>query len=408
MRINSWCARGNSGYSRVMHNTCVGLKNLGCNIAHIPMGMTLRGGKLNYHGVLVYPGGNDPFGEDVAFEHYTDFKADMLITIKDVWVFNVIQKFSMNFCPMVPIDHTPVSPSITARLPAAFQVISISRFGQRELRQKGVDSTYIPHGVETDVYRPLERKADCRRMFFLEPDEFVVGIVALNRARKMIPRMLRGYKLFLDWNPDIKSHLMLWTDIQPERYAQEETPFPGVADVGVNLLPEIMELGLGEAIRWPDKKLIREGIPEWAGEDYRAGWDMVKLYNSFDVLFLCSGGEGFGLPLLEAQSCAIPCITSNIAAGPEVVGAGLTVPCSDYIIFNTPGSRYGLPDVDKMGEALSKIANADPSKLAKKARIFAERYSWENIMNEYWKAFLSKCSEELYPLVNAEGTTSWA
>ena len=401
---------GNSGYSRVMHNTCMDLKKLGHSIAHIPMGMAMRGGKFNYHGVLVYPSGSDPFGEDVAVQHYIDFKSDVLISVKDVWVFNDMPRWAINWCPMVPVDHSPVSPSVTARLHSTFKNIAISRFGQKELKYKGVESSYIPHGVQTEIYRPLEeRRADCRRMFFFDPEEFVVGIVALNRARKMIPRMLRGYKQFLEWNPDVKSHLMLWTDVNPPaRASEEEQPIPGVADVGVNLLPEIMDLGLGEAVRWPDKKLIREGIPEWAGEDYRGGWDMVKLYNSFSVLLLCSGGEGFGLPLLEAQSCGTPVITSNIAAAPELVGSGLTVPCNDYIIFNTPGTRYGLADVDKMAEALSKIVNADPAKLGKKARGFAERFSWENVLNQYWKPFLSEVETELKPLITSEGAKTWA
>jgi len=401
---------GSSGYSRVMYNTCTRLVELGHSLAHIPMGKAMRGGKFNYQGILIYPAEENPFGEDVAVSCYADFKADMLVTIKEPWVFNHLHRFAINFVPMAIIDHSPVSPSITARLRTAFKVIAISRFGQRELKREDIDSVYIPHGVDCNVYRPLEgRRPDCRRMFFLDPDEFVVGVVAMNRSRKQIPRMLRGYKLFLEQNPDVKSHMMLWTCVRPGFTSSSgEAPPPGVADVGVNLLPEIMNLGLGEAVRWPDEKLVTESIPEWAGEDYRGGWDMCKLYNCFDVLLLCSGGEGFGLPLLEAQACGVPVVTTDYAAGPEVVGAGLTVKASDYVVINTPGTRHALADVDDMARALTVLLNADRQKLGKRARKFAERYSWENIMNTYWRPFLEECETELKPLVTKGGIKTWA
>lgn len=354
-------------------------------------------------GVLIYPSGWDTWNEDVAVPYYEDFKADMLITLKENWVFQHLFRFAINWVPHAIIDHSPVSEAITGRLGTAFRVIAISRHGQRELRRNGIESTYIPHGCRTDIFKPLDRDF-CRKLFFLEPDEFVVGIVALNRARKMIAHQLRGYKLFMERNPDIKGHLFLWTDV---RAAQQPELEPGVSDVSVSLLPEIMELGLGEAVRWPEDRVIREGIPDDAGEKYPNEWDMVKLFNTFDVLLLCTGGEGFGNPLVEAQACGKAVITTEYAAGPEQVGAGLTVPYSDYVILNTPGTRYALCDLDKMADALAKIANADPEKLAKRARSFAERYDWDTIMSRYWEPFLSECEEELRPLVTKEGVKKW-
>jgi intein/homing endonuclease len=644
----------------------------------------------------------------------------------------------------------------------------------------------IVHNCRTDVFKPLDR-AFCRRLFFLDPDEFVVGIVALNRARKMLAHQLRGYRLFTERNPDIKGHLFLWTDVRASSQPELE---PGISDVSVNLLPEIMELGLGEAVRWPEDRVIREGIPDDAGEEHPNEWDMAKLYNCFDVLLLCmppyerviaswnsggwkhyyepkrigtvkvgdmvlthkgrmrrvtktyrhrykgeliriyplymppftltpdhpvlvrrqriekgvdlagnlqhlgaysrgyfewlpasqiakndmvvvpkpkgtgrkysltfsrnypkhptrhdlphsvridgdlmryigyylaegcsnkegvlfslgpndsdiarnifritkekfgldvkerqtgdpnkrllsisstrlgrifshhfgknshqkrlppwvfeitdqrhrlfpellrglwdgdgwmgkkaeyttvsarlayhmfmlmlklgfmpsierdskrkayrirlagrqyrrlaeligdspiqiangkritrnrfrrgkdyfyvpvekvervpydgwvynlqveedesyatpvclhncSGGEGFGLPLVEAQACGKPVITTEYAAGPEQVGAGLTVPYSNYVVLNTPGTRYALADLDKMAEAIAKIANADPAKLAKRARAFAERYEWGRVMTDYWEPFLESCEVELRPKVTRQGVSKW-
>jgi len=401
---------GTSAYSKVTYETCTRLAKLGYDVAHIPMGRANRMGKWVYQGVLIYPSGNDPFGEDVAIDHYIDYKADLLITLKDLWCFQSLHRWAINLVPIVPIDHDPVSPMITSRLHTAFRVIAISRFGQRQLKQSGIDSVYIPHGVAVDTYKPLEEhKSECKRLWFIkDPDDFTVLFVGRNQSRKMIPHILKAYKLFKERNPDVKSHFLLWTDVQPVRREEYEGAVGlGVADVGVNLLPEIMNLGLGEDVLWPDAKLIREGIPEWAGSDFQGGWDMVKLYAASDVVISLSG-EGFWLPGLEAQACGKPIICANYAAAPEICGAGLTVDVEDYVILNTPGCRYPICSLDKAAEALAKIANADPQKLARKARAFAERYDWNIIMERYFKPFLEECETELFPLITSEALKTWA
>jgi len=400
-----------SAYSKIAYETCTRLADMGHQIAHIPVGRSNRMGNLPSGKVFIYTSGNDPFAEDVALNHYVDFKADMLVTVKEPWCFNHIFQTAMNFVPMAIIDHAPISGAMLARLRTPFKVIAISRFGQRELKRNKIDSFYIPHGVRTDIYKPLEDKGRCKKLWFMEPDDFVVGIVALNRARKMIPRMLRIYKRFLELNPDVKAHLFLWTKVIPDIYP-EETTF-GVADCGVNLLPEIMELGLGSPpndIRWLqpsdwDRLMRLGGIPDY---DPAGGWDMVKLYNMMDVHLLCSGGEGFGMTLIEAQACGVPVITTNYAGGPEQVGAGITVPYSDYDVIATPGQRLALADIDKGAEALTKIYNADKQKLARRARTFTEKYDWNLIMKNYWEPFLDECELELFPkLMKEGGLTKW-
>jgi len=396
---------GTSAYSKVGDETCKRLAKIGHKVAHIPMGFANRmGTQVTQEGVQIYPSGANAFCEDVAVDDYLNFKADMLITIKEPWVFNHICYQPINFVPMCIIDHSPVSATITSKLNTAFKVIAVSRFGQMELKRAEIDSYYIPHGVNTSIYRPYpEKKKEYRKLWYLDPDAYTIGVVAMNRSRKLISRMLRGYKRFREMNPDIKSQMLLWTDIMP--FDMPEEPQMGVADVGVNLLPEILQLGLNEHVIWPHRDLIKHGIPEWTGEDGK--WDMVKLYGCFDVLLHCTGGEGFALPLIEAQSVGCPVITTDYAAAPEQVGAGLVVPYSDYVILNTPGTRYALADIDKMAEALTKIYNTDKEKLARKARAFSERYSWDRIIDVYWKPFLEKCEEELRPLITKEGKKSW-
>lgn len=406
MELGDRIVSGRSAYSKIGFETCTRLANLGYQVAHTPMALANKMGKQGFEKILIYPSGNDYFAEDVAMDNYIDFKADLLVTVKEPWVFNRIFREAMNWVPMCPIDHSPVSAAMTSRLTSAFKVIAISRFGQVELKNKNIDSVYIPHGCRTEIYKPLdaETKKKCRKLFFLPEDDFIVGIVAMNRARKMIPHMLRGYKRFRDLNPDVKSHLMLWTNVMPRKPPDDITT--GVSDVGVNLVPEIMELRLNEWVVWPNWEQIEkiEGLPEY---DPSGAWDMVKLYNCFDVNFLCSGGEGAGLPYLEAASCGVTSIGTDYAGGAEYVGPGITVPWNDYVVVNTPGVRYAMANIDKMAEALAKVCNGNQEKMARKSRVFAERFDWKRIVDEYWKPFLQDCERELYPKISNGVLTSW-
>ena len=374
-------------------------------VSHIPMGNALKGipfmSPLNIMGANVYGAGNDPMSEDVAYNYYDKLNADLLITIKEPWNFQHIPQYALNYVPMAIIDHSPVSGHLTSRLEPAFKVIAISRFGQRELKARNIDSTYLPHGLE-DYYECLwDQKDECAKTWYLDPDAFKIGIVAMNRARKMIPRMFRAIRRFIDNNPDLKVQVFFWGSING---SDAEYKPHGAGDTGSSLIQEIVQLGLANIIQWPDEETIQEGIPERIDA---MGWDMVTLYNSMDVLLHTTGGEGFGLPLIEAQRCGVPVITTDYAAGPENVGAGLTVPASDYVIMNSVGTRYALADIDATAEALAKIANKDPEKLARRGIRFTERYRWDNIMQKHVNPFLEECEQDLYPFMSKTGMKTW-
>ena len=49
---------------------------------------------------------------------------------------------------------------------------------------------------------------------------------------------------------------------------------------------------------------------------------MFEAYSEADILLFCSTIEGFGMPILEAQTVGRVVVTSNISAMPEVAGDG--------------------------------------------------------------------------------------
>lgn len=102
-------------------------------------------------------------------------------------------------------------------------------------------------------------------------------------------------------------------------------------------------------------------------------------YNSCSVFVYPSLYEGFGLPPLEAMSCSVPVITSNVSSIPEVVG--------DAAVLINPF------DTEEFKTALEKVLEDSTvsSSLAEKGYIRSREFSWEktaaNTLNVYEEAY---------------------
>lgn len=93
--------------------------------------------------------------------------------------------------------------------------------------------------------------------------------------------------------------------------------------------------------------------------------DLVGILSLSSVCFFASIYEGFGLPILEAQSCGVPVITSRSSSMPEVAGEG---------------ALYVDPfNVEEMTEALNKVLsdNVLSARLVAKGHENIKKFSWE-------------------------------
>ncbi len=92
-----------------------------------------------------------------------------------------------------------------------------------------------------------------------------------------------------------------------------------------------------------------------------------------DLFLLPSGSETFGLAALEAMSCSVPVISSDIGGLPELNIHGET------------GYLCELGDVDKMAEHAIELLKNDElrAKISKNARLRAEQFELSNIIQQY-------------------------
>jgi glycosyltransferase involved in cell wall biosynthesis len=102
--------------------------------------------------------------------------------------------------------------------------------------------------------------------------------------------------------------------------------------------------------------------------------DIPNVMNGFDLFVLPSFSEGLSNTLLEAMSCGVPVIASQVGGNPEIVKTDVS------------GFLYPSDDVNALAELLSTLCNS-PSHI-KKLSVLARKhivnnYSLMSMVNNY-------------------------
>lgn len=150
-----------------------------------------------------------------------------------------------------------------------------------------------------------------------------------------------------------------------------------------------------EALKGLDVKFVKVGtfmpaemrLLEDAGIDYVHFIDpnkelLARIYNAADCLVFPSLIEGFGMPVVEAQKCGCPVVTSCISSLPEVAGDG-AVFVDPYSIISI---REGIQKV--LGDA--RLWDA----MRQKGFSNAQRFEWKAVAAAYCEVY-KKVAEAL-------------
>lgn len=372
----------NSGYSVQTRDILFRLRDDGWNFAEIAF-FGLEGFKIKKDGFTVYPKMVDPYGGDALYNHSIDFGAKVAFTMQDVWTLNpqhlqMLNQKGIHWIPYLPIDQNPVSNHILERLKFAYKIITFSRFGQKELEKAGFASRLILEGVDTNIFKPMDKKK-VREKFGLPQDAFIFGMIAANKEnppRKGYQEILEAMKMFVEKHP--KSALYI--------HSQQTSPmsFP--------VKEYAQYLGIANNILLMDQY----------SASFRSDSNIVvQELNAFDVNMHASMTEGFGLGIVESQSCGVPVLVNNCHSMPELVIKGVTGEICDtnyawwrnqggYVYTADPKSLY-----DKM-EVIYKRVREDDGKIAKACREnVVENYNIDTQVKEHWIPFLEELQEEL-------------
>jgi FkbM family methyltransferase len=344
-----------------------------------------QGFKSIWNGLPVYPAYAKAYGGDIVVPHAIDWfgggkpglsfrdvaNSGLILTLGDVWTFQQPLLAEMNVASWVPIDHEHVPPAVFDWFKEMGAVpIAMSRFGERALREAGLDPLYVPHGIDTNVFRPGD-KAQARERVGLPQDAFVVAMVAANVGKDGTRKAF--FEQIVAFGELRKKHsdamFVIHTDVTN----------PYGLDL-VRLLSDLPE----DSYMFTDQYAYKVGMPASAVAD---------VYRAADVLTNTSWGEGFGIPIVEAQACGTPVIVTDTTAMPELCGAGWKVP-GEALWHEAQHAWARRPLIGGIVDAYQQAYDqARDDDLRARAWAFAQDYDADTVLTEYWKPALERLEQ---------------
>ena len=397
----------------------------------------------DYHGedfkheegwTLVHAGsrfGGDPLvGAATTMDYNLNrLKPDVVFSLADVWHTEAIvrscNRFKVPHVSYLPIDgkdiprawtdilkmtHTPLWMSLHGRdefnayvqrfhsLGTAVESLRDPFLDRYAPRQNFTEATHMRftevlyHGVDLDLFKPVSQaqKEEWREALGLSRWKTVFLSVGRNGNRKQQPRLLEAFKEMLSKveNPDEVGLIM---------HTGDPTNMMGLG--GWNLPEMVREMGLENNITFSDPSahpllgMKRE--------------DMAKLFAMSDCHVLATGGEGFGIPSIEAMACGVPIILPDNTTGPEFIGKGAKtmrgkLVKNDAEIVGPNGVKMSLVSIKALANALQWMVEhpAKRQAMGKRARKWAEeRVGWDDLTDQL-ERLLEKASKTPHPQGN--------
>lgn len=377
---NSNSVACHSGYGTQSNLIVYALLKAGFPIAHTAF-YGLEGNSIVLDGLKIYPKIGEMWGADAMIHHANDYKADVNVSFQDAWPLNPdMIKQVKNYIAYVPIDSSPTHPGVFERLKHAWKVITFAEFGRKSLADLGMNSTLIYHGVDTDIYKPQD-KIECRKTFGLPEGKFWFGMVAANKdnpPRKSFQEVFDAFAVFRKSHPE--AAILMQTQVN------NPSGFP--------IRDYIKHLGIEDSVFF---------ITDYESMFKLDSPAMSKFFNCLDCLLAPSQSEGFGLPIIEAESCGVPVITTDWTAMTENIinsKTGFLVKVSAKR-WTAGNCYFGVPDTKDLLDKMEKIYKVDRVQMSKNARDYVlSKYDFDKVLLPKWIKFFEDIEKELYPIVD--------
>jgi glycosyltransferase involved in cell wall biosynthesis len=234
----------------------------------------------------------------------------------------------------------------------------------------------IPHGMEQGIFYPME-KVWCRKQWGIPPEAYVILNVGTNQPRKRQDLTIRAFAQVVKAIPDA----LLVLHCQ------------GGNRQGWDLLQLARYYGVAERVICTHLK-----VPDVTDEQLR--W----LYNAADVQVNTSGGEGWGLPIMEGAACGVPQVVPDWSATRELWrDYGALLPIRDVQhLSRLANTVHCIIDVDAAAEVLIRLrepAEREPYGERALARV-AQQLTWPEVGEAFHQV--------IKMALNAPPPTSWS
>ena len=335
----------------------------------------------NWQGIPIYPHSEFAhlYGGDSVERHAQHIKADLVWSWIDAFVLPSAVCEKLEWAAWVPVDSDPLMFRNTEPLSKVRWAVGPTQFACNTLRKAGMKNVvYVPCSFDPTMYFPVDQK-EARTKFgeVIKKDltgKFLVNAVGLNvSTRKNYPAILDAWSQFQPKHPDAVLYL--------------HTEVTGLAPGGLDLIQLAKLYGIDtDSILFVEQWHYRTGqIP---------GEYMNLLYNASDIHLNACYGEGFGLPIMEAQATGCPTIVPDFAAASEI-GFGIKVN-KGHKYPTVPGGFQFLVDHNALADSLED-AHDRKGDLGWREEIVekAQAYRIDNVMKNHFLPALEKMEADI-------------
>lgn len=349
--------------------------------------------------------GKNADGGDIYQYHKDSVKPDVCFFLKDLWMYNWV--LNVDFSPAkslfyYPMDGYPVPQDCHKHLLKCDVSVAMSKFGKQVVEEyeycDEIDGKYynlknrltspvhyIPHGVSSDVFKPLKENEieQIKQSNGLE-NQFVVGIVGRNQPRKSHSILIKAFKKFSEGKNDVS--LYLHCDMKDPN--------------GNNLYAQLKNHKITK-FKFTIMNSYKYGVPDRI---------LNHIYNCFSVHAPIGSGEGFGIPIIESQACGIPNILVDYTTSAELLNherdtafypgifkmpqdnivtkQGILTPAGTMITGSMNVER-AIGDTQAVVDALQYMYDnpSEVKKMGRTCRKFALDYDWDIIAKQWDKLF---------------------
>lgn len=273
-------------------------------LAHTHGGLTLKPGVEFEDGLKLkfwlHGNGREPYCKDIMTHKIMQTKADIFGILLDTFMlypwFLDVDTVHAKTLFYFPSDGGWMPNGCENILRKVHYPVAMSKFARKQVKDYyDINTGYIPHGVDCASYFPFsEEQKQTKKAQRGLADKFVVGVVQRNQGRKFPDRLLKTFAMFAQEHKD--AFLLMHTD-----------PYDPAAPV--NLLNLIARYGLQNRVGFT-------GMRYFAPFTYA---QMNEVYNLMDVFFMSTSGEGFGIPIIEAQAAGVPQVVTDYTTSYELI-----------------------------------------------------------------------------------------
>ncbi len=271
------------------------------------------------------------FGDNTFNSVLMDFKPDIVMDIRDWWMFEFQQRSPFrnffHWAIMPTVDAMPQNPMWINTFASADSVFAYSEFGRDTLLKQSDSINFIdiaPPCANKEVFDRVPDKKKHKDEMGLDSEIFLVGTVMRNQRRKLYPDLFKAFRMFLDETED--SRVFLYC----------HTFYP---DIGWEIPQLLDDFGLNNKVLFGYKC---KNCGDMTMDFYRDAMchcnkckqfkkkligvnnsidsaELSKIYNTFDLYVQYANSEGFGMPQLEAAFCGVPVASVNYSAMESVI-----------------------------------------------------------------------------------------